>query len=149
MAGSAFLIGLIGILIYYRRVDLDTWITAVNASVGFGLIAGFTGKVFAMVLASQWMKEERQRMDEERLRVKEEHLRVKEERLRVREEHLQVKEERQRLNEEFKERLESMGIPHTTDSSGRVVVDEEALQRLKDEAEQYRIYRARIEGPEK
>lgn len=149
MAGSAFLMGLIGILIYYRRVDLDTWITAVNASVGFGLIAGFTGEVFAMVLASQWMKEERQRMDEERLRVKEEHLRVKEERLRVREEHLQVKEERQRLNEEFKERLESMGIPHTTDSSGRVVVDGEALQRLKDEAEQYRIYRATIEGPEK
>ena len=121
MAGSAFLMGLIGILIYYRRVDLDTWITAVNASVGFGLIAGFTGEVFAMVLASQWMKEERQR----------------------------VKEERLRLDEEFKERLESVGIPHITDSSGRVGIDEEALQRLKDEAEQYRIYRAMMEGPGK
>ena len=109
-----------------------------------------------MVLASQWMKEERQRMDEERqrmkeeqLRVREEGLRVQEERLQVREERLRVQEERQRLNEEFKERLESMGIPHITDSSGRVVVDEEALQRLKDEAEQYRIYRATIEGPGK
>ncbi len=95
-----------------------------------------------MVLASQWMKEERQRLDEERLRAKEERLQAKEERLRL-------QEERLRLDEEFKQRLESMGIPHTRDSSGRVVVDEEALQRLKDEAEQYRTYRATIEGPGK